>query len=166
LFTLPDEYKKAIFFLEEKSKKDQFRVLIFPMSTSPEYLKTPYQSKGQGGDPLLAHSPFSITVADFAPHGIVMSKMMVVEIERCICDIANGVIDADESYILQILKLLNIKYVVLRKDVIPGYGSCWRRYDKKKFSDLILHMKFLKVIYDSRYVTLFSNTGKNNSKIY
>ena len=107
-------YETVLQILEKRGK--QGRVLILPMSLSPDFVETEYQSRGQGSDPFVQYSPLPAIVQEMAPQ----------DIRRYVDYLQEGLYGAagdGDGRLAHILSELSIRYVLLRRDVNPHFGS-------------------------------------------
>lgn len=99
------------FVFNERSESD-YRTVFLPTVVSPEYLKTEYQNKAQGGQPeyILLNSPtFSSERSHFAEY-----------IDDFFCFKQQK----DPKDLVRYLSILNVKYLVLRDDIEPKFTRC------------------------------------------
>ena len=126
-------------FLEKD--KSLFRILFLPMAYSPYFLKTEYQDKGQGGDPLFS-SPWPIVSS--AANNILAQKL-----ESNIYNTKNP------QEVKAIMKFFGIKYVVLRGDVISIFEKESQNWDYLKVSKYLANSGFLRLIGSLDYVNFY-----------
>lgn len=150
-FQLSPGYMRAIESLAQE--KEVVRFLPFPTAFSPVYLETEYQDFAQGGDPTLSTMALPEVVADFAPPGYPRQIMQVFEKNICSEDISAT--DND-----QILSLLNIKYVLQRRDLEPNPGSpCAKRWFPELADEYLQSDESLTVISEEDYVSLYERAN-------
>jgi len=120
------------------------------MAGSPKYEKTEYQSVNQGGDPIIMHSIYPAVVADTVPSYYSKSYASIIE------NLFHKKDPSENAPIL--LKLANVKYIVLRKDVKPNFGPF--AGDKWNYSHVYNNLKELdgiKLIKEYKYASLWEN---------
>ena len=123
-----------------------YRVLPLPMALSPRYQPTPYQDSGQGGDPHLIYSPYNMVVdSGFARP---RSNAMVRRLSDIICE------GQSTTGFINMCRMFNIRYLVLRRDVTPNFGVCRDTWGVEKVEKLCRAAGAKKVI-ESRWVTVY-----------
>lgn len=144
-YKLSPGYEKAFEIIHQD--EGDHKMLFLPLSGSPKFLKTEYQNENQGGDPLIEYSIKDTVVTDisYASQG----KDLVLELERIFCDKKNQEKTSD------IVSGFNVKYLLLRKDVIPHFSECqtWNWQD----AYLKLKVEGYAEIFSQDYVILFEN---------
>lgn len=126
VYRIPPGYEDMISFLEKD--KGDYRVLYLPMAGSPYFLGTKYQHEAQAGDPLVTDSPRPTLTADFAWSPA--AKIIGTILEDSIYE------TTDYQQVKDILDLLSVKYIILRKDVLPHFGhgkDTWDYETVKKY---------------------------------
>lgn len=128
VYQLSPSYEQVFDYLERKNKESKFRVMYLPLSSSPKYLKTNYQNEGQGSDPLITYSPYGTLVSDinYNQDNLALAKLIEQDL----------VVEKNQDFFNKQLNLLNMRYVVLRKDVIPEfseYKELWSPANLNKF---------------------------------
>lgn len=118
-YRLAPSYEKSLEYIQRD--REMFRVLTLPLVLSPRYLPTEYQSGAQGGDPTLI----------FAPRpGLHMFPGVHPSLDPLLARLQTGLTEnGDGEALLRILRALNVKYVLLRRDVVPdggAYSSEWK----------------------------------------
>lgn len=111
MFSLSPGYEQVLSIL--KREKDPVRVYYYPPENSVYYKETDYQSEAQGGDPFVFLAPLSDITRpskdDFIGAGV--------------GDITNNLIAAkDIGGVLSNLRILGVRYLVVRKDVVSAFG--------------------------------------------
>jgi len=143
-YQLSPGYKEMFSFLEKD--KSLFRILFLPMAYSPYFLKTEYQDKAQGGDPLFS-----------SPWPIVSSTTNNVLTQKLESNIYNA---KNPQEVKTIMNLFGIKYVVLRGDVVPIFEKESQNWDYLKTSKYLENYKFLRLISSLDYVSLYEVTNE------
>ncbi|WP_423792388.1 hypothetical protein ACPB8Q_06580 [Methanocaldococcus indicus] len=146
VFETPEEYKKIQLLL--KNDKKDIRVMYLPMVASPYYLKTFYQTEGQGGDPIILYSPKPTLYSDLC----IFNRDFIRILEKNIYTSTNI------SKVKKILYMLNIKYIVLRMDVLP-----WHTPNKNLYNLELINKQLDNKLYiinnstsHNRYVKIYS----------
>lgn len=149
LFQPSPSYQQAFDFLHRESKNSDFRILFLPMSSSPRYLKTEYQNEGQGGDPLVVYSPYGTLVSDinYNPNSKKLSELL----EKNLYERENS------QLIDKILTLLNIKYILLRKDVIPEFSDNKEIWSPERINNYLQTNSNIKKILSFDDLEVFEN---------
>lgn len=146
VYRLSPDFQKILQFL---AKTDgDFRVLVLPMTATPYYLPSRYQSIGQGGDPQLFRAPKPMVVADFVSAKLPLS--LLEETERKIY------LDQDRLFFENFLALANIQYVILRKDVVPNFGFGAGSWDYEQIKNFLEQTPFLAKVSEGQLVTLYA----------
>lgn len=150
VYNVPPSYQKI--FSQINKDKDDFRVLFLPMVASPRYLKTEYQSTAHGLDPSVYYSPHSGVFADLMADGL--SRRFINLLDKSFTKRVNG---ENTLEIDKLLNLVNTRFVLLRKDVLPHYSyskDTWRYQRVKQYLRGSETFQFLQ---DTDYVDLFLN---------
>lgn len=146
-YRLSPGYQKVISILEKD--KGDYRILFLPMANSPYYLETEYQSEGQGGDPLVIYSPHPAVITDMIPEG--HSKKVSLLLEGRIYEMAHS------EEIDRILDILNIKYIILRKDVRVNFGPFVKTWNPLHVYCHLKENEDIELIEEYKYVSLWQN---------
>lgn len=149
-YRLSPGYRKVISILEGDDE-DDYRILFLPMAGSPYYLETEYQSEAQGGDPLVGYSPHPAVITDMVPEGY--SKRLSLLLEGRIYD-APHLEGMDK-----ILDTLNIKYIVLRKDVRPAFGPFVTTWNHSQVYSNLQQIEDVRLLSAYKYVSLWGNNN-------
>ena len=113
LYQFPPGYQKINDMIAADNETG-FRVMYLPAAGSPLYLNSRYQSANQGGDPLLVHSAAPTITSDLTPDPQAKDLTSAAEL------LFAGPTPPSNSS--KLLAFLNVKYVVLRYDVVPNFG--------------------------------------------
>jgi hypothetical protein len=146
VYRLPPDYQYIFEHISE-TKNTDYRVLYLPMAGSPLYEKTEYQKTGQGGDPIVERSLGDAVIADLVPN--LYAKEMGRSLEKMLY------YENPPEYASDVLGLLNIKYIVLRRDVTPNFTPYLWNYTLT-YNNL-KEMKGLKLLYEGPYASLWEN---------
>lgn len=146
-FVTPPDYYDLFDFL--KKDKEDFKVLFLPPTGSPAFLLTEYQKRNQGGDPLVVYSPWDTVVSDIS-YGT-QARELISQIEMILCG------TEERRDFSQALSLMNIKYLIFRKDVAPHFTEC-KTWDQEKVKSYLDNHKSFAQVKDGKYVTLYRNT--------
>ena len=141
----------ATYKLSEDDKQ-LHRILVLPAVHSPIYLSTSYQNSAQGGQPEYMY----LRNPTFREEGTQMAKL----INRHFCDLEN-------MNWINIMGLLNIKYVTVRSDILPKFSDCFERWDSTWVAwELSQHADLKKLIEDEYVVTYQVNEKHWLPRIY
>ncbi|MBL7206056.1 MAG: hypothetical protein ISS36_00485 [Candidatus Aenigmarchaeota archaeon] len=146
-YRLSPGYNKVAETIE--ADKTDSRVLFLPMSGSPYFLKNEYQLDGQGSDPFIFASPKPPLFADIVISS--NSGKFLRLLEKNICDLGNY------TKINKILAILNVKYIILRKDVVPNFGYCRDKWNLIKVEDSLKTVGAWKPLEEYVYIDLYEN---------
>jgi len=113
VYRLPASYQKINDFIASDPETG-FRVMYLPAAGSPHYLNNGFQSENQGGDPMLIYSPASVITSDLTPSQ--QAKDLASGVEALVTEQSPPINTS------KILAFLNVKYVILRYDVVPNFG--------------------------------------------
>jgi hypothetical protein len=139
VYQLSPSYEQVFDYLGKKNKESNFRIMYLPLSSSPRYLKTNYQNEGQGSDPLVTYSPYGTLVSDinYNQDNLVLAKLIEQDL----------IGEKNPGLFNKQLSLLNMRYVVLRKDVRPefsDYKELWSPENLRKF--LLENSNFVEIM--------------------
>jgi hypothetical protein len=126
-----------------------FRILHLPMSASPYYLKTEYQGEGQGGDPTVIYSIRPTIVADMVPNPY--AKQFISLLEKSFYDRIPP-INASK-----LLGIVNVKYIILRKDVRAHFGPMARSWDYQQVYENLKVIEGIELVSEYNYTSLWEN---------
>ena len=113
LFSSPPGYDAMLRYVGSNSGPYE-RMLFLPMSHSPLYLRTPFQRQAQGGDPNVLYSPVPTLVTDTIANPIGSRIANYIE---------GAIAGPMPQNISKILSTMGIKYIILRHDVVPNFGT-------------------------------------------
>jgi hypothetical protein len=113
VYQLPPGYQKINDIIAADNESG-FRIMYLPAAGSPLYLSNTYQSANQGGDPLLVHSVAPTITSDLTPDQQAKDLTSATEL------LLAGPNPPSNSS--KLLAFLDVKYVVLRYDVVPNFG--------------------------------------------
>lgn len=147
VYRLSPGYQK-VFKLLSADPQD-FKILFLPMSGSPYYLQTEYQNEAQGGDPLVTYS-FKDTLTTDTSYGT-QGRQLALQLEKSFCERKANISLAD------VLGLMNMKYLILRKDVIPHFSDC-KNWDWSGVYQFLLQTPGLTEVENGDQVILFQNS--------
>lgn len=145
-YSLPSDYNQVIDFLYQD--KEDYKVLFLPLSGSPLYLKTDYQNKNQGGDPLLEYSLKDTITTDIS-YGS-QARQIILDLESLFCHAEYN------KNLPQILGLLNIKYLILRNDVKPHFSDC-RTWDSSIVNNYLGKYNDFEKIIEGKNIVIYQN---------
>jgi len=148
LFRLPPDYE-YINRLMINTKRESYRVLYLPMSFSPFYEKTEYQSSNQGGDPIISNSLQPAVIADVVPNNY--AKLFAILLESMIYR------KNPPENIPKLLGIINVKYIVLRADVKPAFGPSVGIWNYTQVYNNLKRMHGIKLVYEGQYASLWEN---------
>lgn len=146
VFRLSPGYQEVFNLLAED--KDDYKILFLPIVSSPYFLKTEYQNESQGGDPLVIYTLKDTVVADIG-YGS-QGKKLGMDLEENLCQ------QTDKKNLGRILGTMNMKYLILRKDVIPHFSEC-KNWDWQKVYQFIRSNPDFVELKNADYVILFEN---------
>lgn len=150
IFRYPEGYfridKRLLFY----DNFIRFRILYLPLSLSPKYLETEYQRDFQGSDPIVMWSLYPSVVSDIVPN--VYIKDFVSLFERLLYQE-----EWKDKKICEWLALFNIKYIILRKDVLPNFGKFKDRWSFNNIKDNLKNIDCIRLISEYKYVSLWKN---------
>lgn len=139
-FSLSPDLVTALGIINNGS--DSYRTLFLPPANSPYYLETEYQQEGQGGDVVVGCTPQGIGDSSNS-----YTNWLVASISN---SFENGTFDNP-----QLLQIANVKYIVLRNDVIPNFGEYANQWNATKVQSILGLIDGLKLIYTGPYVSLW-----------
>lgn len=148
LFRLPPDYEH-INQIVGKVENQDYRVLYLPMAFSPFYEKTEYQSVNQGGDPIIHLSLQPAVVADSVPNQY--AKQFATLLEKMIYG------KNPPENISKLLGIINVKYIVLRRDVKPAFGPSVSMWNYTLVYNNLKAMKGIEPAYEGQYASLWEN---------
>lgn len=108
-YQLGPSYEQSLKYIERDP--EMFRVLTLPMVVSPLYLPTEYQSYAQGGDPTVIFAPRPGLHLFPGVHSSLQPLLYGLQ------DFGNEKVDVEIFF--KILRTFNVKYILLRRDVVP-----------------------------------------------
>ncbi len=141
-FNISPGYSNIIKYILNDSS--QFRVLPLPMTSSPLYLKTQYQNEDQGGDPTLSAGINAISFES-------ISNTEVSTIEKIVYS------GNDSNIIANILAFYNVKYILLRKDVMPIFSPNSNEWNYTKVEDYLNNASNIQLIKKFENISLWEN---------
>ena len=149
VFELSPGYEHINQIIDETKDQEDYRVLYLPMAGSPYYLKTEYQSEGQGGDPIVAHSIRPSVIADFPikPHVKQFSASLEDAFSR-----KDPPINASK-----LLGQANVKYIILREDIRPNFGPFARTWNYTQVYNNLKQINGIRLVKKYQYVSLWEN---------
>jgi hypothetical protein len=124
-----------------------FRIMYLPAAASPLYLRNGFQAVNQGGDPMLVHSPAATLASDLTPDQHAKDLTSAVEL------LLTGPNPPNNSS--KLLAFLNVKYVVLRYDVVPNFGPLAGRWNVTHVAENIQKLDGLRFVLGSAEATLW-----------
>ncbi|MFQ5443151.1 MAG: hypothetical protein ACE5EK_00915, partial [Nitrospinales bacterium] len=154
-YRLAPDYSKALDILY--ADHESFRILYLPITISPLYLKTEFQPAAQGGDPTIIFNRHSPVFAQKQINGFTFT--MVERIKELLY-VQNNVDQA-----LRLLRQLNAKYIILRRDIHPmdSWASQW---DSQKAYYFLKNHPSLKIRVDGPWTTLFEIKGPRMTHVF
>jgi len=130
-------------------EKNVGRLLPLPMAGSPYYRRAKYQSEGQGGDPFIISSPMPCITSDLS---VGLAKAFSGLMER-------AATDASQSKSLYWLsRITGVRYIFLRKDVVPNFGHYVRKWNWQKAMNLLSVLENrdkIEKVYSADYVEIY-----------
>ena len=141
-FELSPDLVVALEKINNESKTDVFRTLFLPLSNSPYYLETSYQKEGQGGDIIIANTPGGIGDTSNS-----YSEPIITFMQDSLMD------DSFKDQLL--LEIANIKYILLRNDVIPVFGSSANSWNFSRVLSNLEKIDGLRLVYEGQHVSLW-----------
>ncbi len=142
----------------DNNKESDSRVLCLPMSFSPYYLETEYQVEGQGGDPILVHTP-----------NVVLDNTSNIYAGDYIDILQHTLYDRGEynsSYFANLLQMADIEHIILRKDVKPIFGPYASLWDWQTIYTMLEQANEFRLIEEHAYVSLWENIEPRPPHIY
>jgi len=149
VFNLPPEYERINAMISRNNDHHDFRILYLPMAASPRYRETEYQSTMQGGDPIIFWSPWPQIVADIVPNHYARSYAADFESKMYRETLPPDIVDY--------LRKSNIKYIVLRKDVEPNFGTLRDMWNYERMFQNLMHMPGVELLANYTYASLWEN---------
>lgn len=149
IYNLSPDYKDTFYYLFSQNK--DFRVLYLPMAGSVTYLANQYQSSGQGGDPLVAYSPFDTVNTDISFYGRAQGYAKVLEDALCKRE--------DHLSVKRFIDLGGFKYILLRGDVTASFSLCKYGWNISTIAEYLSQIPNLKIIKDYSDIKLYENTS-------
>lgn len=143
-YNLSPGFQKILEIFDKSINK--YRVLPLPATHSPYFLKTEYQDEAQGGDSNLSYSKIPFLLSDTPVKkglGLVLEKIFYSK------DYPMG--------ISKILALANVKYLLLRGDVLPLFGDLADIWNYQEIFKTLEEKKELKLVGKEDYVSLWEN---------
>ncbi|MCJ7633851.1 hypothetical protein MUP77_15875, partial [Candidatus Bathyarchaeota archaeon] len=141
-FELSPDFVIALEIVNNASKADVFRTLFLPPSNSPYYLETSYQKEGQGGDVVIGNTPRGIGDAYNSYSETIVTYIRDSFIEGTFKD-------------PWLLEIANIRYIILRNDVIPNFGSNANLWNFTRTFSILKGIDGLRIIYQGQHVSLW-----------
>ena len=145
VYQLSPGYQEALGFLAQK--KDDYRTLVLPMTFSPYYLNSEYQSIAQGGDPQILTSPQPMIVSEYIPNKNLAPVLQVAQVEFYL--------GRNQQLVKNFLGLTSAGYILLRKDVLPYFSPESNIWDYQTMEEFLNSIPFLTKIQTSSQVDLF-----------
>lgn len=126
-YQVPKDYQDTIEYL--KNTSDDSKVLLLPMSASPYFLETRYQRQGSGIDPIITYKPPKpfVFVDLFTDYN---GKTLLTLLEK-------SLYHDDNPGFRHLLGILNIGYIMLKKDYAPSFSQYRTSWNGKQISSLI-----------------------------
>ena len=137
------------------NQPDFFHILLLPMTGSPEYINTTYQDSGQGGDPYVYYFVKPFVASELGTSNPPFLDQLKKEFYK----------DHTNTNISKFLALVNVQYLLLRKDVIPNFGDYVEDWDVNHTKEFIHQINSLSLIYDGSQLMLWK-INSSNSYIY
>jgi hypothetical protein len=141
-YNLSPDLVTALGEINSDNDSGAFRTLFLPPSNSPYYLKTTYQQEGQGGDVVIGDTPRGIGDA-YDSYS-----------EPIVTFIRDSFIEGTFKY-PWLLEIANIKYIILRNDVIPNFGSNANLWNFTRTYSTLKDIAGLRLIYEGQHVSLW-----------
>ena len=138
-YSLPSELINT-YNLSETDQQPH-RILFLPTSFSPDFLDTPYQTKGQGGQPEYMYLSNPTLTGEHTP------------IANLIED--NFCYQSNSNNWIQLLQRTSVKYIALRKDIRPKFTSCAKSWNQDHTSQILTNSPDLSLISQGEYVDLY-----------
>jgi SAM-dependent methyltransferase len=141
-FELSPDMAGALAQIYHERETEVFRTLFLPPASSPYYLKTPYQEEGQGGDMVITSTPGGISdVYD------TYSEPIAVYVRDAF--LAGGFRDP------WMLEVANIRYIVLRNDLIPHFGRMAGDWNFTRTRSNLEAIRELNLTYEGPHVSVW-----------
>ena len=156
VYRLPTSYSKIDHILSADNNSS-FRVLYMPMAGSPLYLPDGYQSKNQGGDPTVIYSVAPTILSDLSPNPV--AKQFAGEMETMLAE--NPPPNA-----VKLLCFVNVKYIVLRSDVVPNFGPLVGDWNYTQVFQNLSNLSGLRLIAQYPEASLWQNEFARSPQIY
>jgi len=157
VFQLPASYASINSIISHDSETG-FRILYLPMSGSPHYLNDSFQSENQGGDPTITYSQAPTIVSDLTPNP--RAKEFATAIEEML----GGTIIPPNAP--KLLSLVNVKYIVLRNDVLRNFGPLVREWNATQVYGILMHLSGIRLIATYPEASLWENDIPRAPLIY
>lgn len=116
-------------YLRIQNDTELFRNLPLPMTFSPKFMPSKYQTVGQGVDNMLLNQRHPFVSSDFTTNPYSQAFLKFAEIE-----LYNNLFDATDDFLLD---LMNIKYILIKKDVIPNFGRFRFKFNYSIYKKLL-----------------------------
>lgn len=156
-YKYPDEFEKLNSYILNDDTIS--RTLFLPPSGSPLFIANEFQRSAQGGDPLISGSPFNI-ISDFGSANTPYTSDLINSVLWTgLCD--NFSLDTDtkneqsRDNLIAMLSKLNVKYIYLRKDVVPAFGYCDKRWQYTSVRQNLEKSNALKLLKSEEYTSLY-----------
>jgi len=137
VYRLPPSYQE-INKIIASDPEPGFRVMYLPAAGSPQYLADRFQSNNQGGDPMVIYSPAPTLTSDLAPNQ--QTRDLASGIEELLAE------QSAPTNASKMLAFLNVKYVIVRYDVIPNFGPLAGHWNGSLVTWNLQHMDGLKLL--------------------
>ncbi len=138
-FELPNGLQR---YYRENSRQAEFhRVLFLPSSSSPIYIKTPYQDPGQGGIPEYPYLRNPTFTAE--------NNRYARTIELLFCK------KTREDF-FPYLQKFGVKNIVLRRDILPTFTDCRDTFNADSIDTKLEKDSRLYRSYKDRYITIYT----------
>lgn len=157
VYQLPASYASINSIISHDSETG-FRILYLPMSGSPRYLNDDFQGANQGGDPTIAYSQMPTIVSDLA------SNPQAKEFATAIEEMIGG--SSPPSNAAKLLSLVNVKYIVLRNDVLPNFGPLVGNWNVTQVYENLIHLDGVKLVATYPEASLWENDVPRAPLIY
>lgn len=129
------------YYLENSKQENFHRVLFLPSSSSPLYIKTPFQDAGQGGIPEYLYLQNPTFTAE--------NNRYARAFELIFCK------KTHEDY-FPYLQKFGVKNIVLRRDILPSFTDCLNIFNADKIEVKLDGDTRLYRSYKDRYITVYT----------
>jgi len=157
VYRLPSSYVNMNSIISHDGESG-FRVLYMPMSGSPYYLNDDFQAENQGGDPTISYSQRPTIVSDLTPNPL--SKEFATAMEGML----GGT--TPPSNAAKLLSLVNVKYIILRNDVLPNFGPLVGDWNVTRVHGNLMRLDGVRLIATYPEASLWENDVPRAPLIY